>query len=57
MFESAYRLTLFALYQITVAVGIVLLPLAVLTRRVGFNLPMNRVIAKLGDAYEHADAR
>ncbi|SEO83418.1 hypothetical protein SAMN04487948_105386 [Halogranum amylolyticum] len=57
MIETASRLTLFALYQFTVALGILLFPVAVLARRVGVELPLGRVVARLGTAYENVDAR
>lgn len=57
MFETAYRLSLFALYQFTVAVGIVLLPVALMARRFGVELPLSRVLNRLGRAYENANGR
>lgn len=56
MIRPAYRKTLFALYQLTVAVGILLLPLAVATRKLGVSLPLHRLVESLGDAYEGANA-
>ncbi len=52
MIESATRLTLFTLYQLTVALGIVMLPIAVLARRVGVTLPVRRAIDATERAYE-----
>ncbi|XVH31511.1 hypothetical protein ACNS7O_14135 [Haloferacaceae archaeon DSL9] len=52
MFESVTRLTLFALYQFTVVLGIILFPLAIATRRVGVTLPVRRLIAATEAAYE-----
>lgn len=51
MKERLSTLALFALYQLTVALGIVLLPVALLTRRAGFVLPIHRVVGRLGEAY------
>lgn len=57
MIETAYRLSLFALYQFTIALGILLFPVALLARRVGVEFPLGRVVARLGSAYENMDAR
>ncbi|SDM79250.1 hypothetical protein SAMN04487949_2609 [Halogranum gelatinilyticum] len=57
MFETAYRVSLFALYQFTVVVGIVLLPVALMARQLGVELPLSRVLERLGRAYENAGAR
>jgi hypothetical protein len=50
---------LFAAYQLTVAVGILLLPLAILARQAGLRLPLDRVLARLdrahAEAAEHAE--
>lgn len=55
MIESATRLTLFTLYQLTVALGIVMLPIAVLARRVGVTLPVKRAIDATERAYEQTN--
>jgi hypothetical protein len=52
MIDAVRRLALFALYQTTVALGILLLPVALLARRAGINLPVGRVVETLGTAYE-----
>jgi len=52
MIESATRLTVFALYQFTVVVGILLLPVALATRRLGINLPIGDLIEQLDSAYD-----
>ncbi|WP_170178707.1 hypothetical protein [Halapricum salinum] len=46
------RIALFALYQLTVLVGIALLPIALVARRAGIPLPIHRLIERLGAAYE-----
>lgn len=51
-----YRTTLFALYQTSIAIGILLLPVALLCNRVGLSLPIHRVITPLQHAYERANA-
>jgi len=46
------RFTLFALYQLSILVGIALLPLSVLTRRLGLTPPAGRLVEALGDSYD-----
>jgi hypothetical protein len=56
--ERLYRATLFALYQLTLLVGIALLPVALLTERAGIRLPIERAVLGLKGAYErHEPAR
>jgi len=50
--ERLYRATLFALYQITLFVGIALLPVALFTQRLGVRLPIDRAVLGLKTAYE-----
>ena len=57
MRTSMYRGGLFVLYQILVVVGIVMMPVALLARRAGVNLPLARALKTVGEAYEAADAR
>ena len=52
-----YRTGLFALYQMSIVLGIALLPVAILARRVGVQFPMGTVVERLGDAYERAEDR
>jgi hypothetical protein len=47
------RATVFVLYQLSLLAGIVLLPVALLMRRVGVSLPIHRVVDRLETAYEH----
>lgn len=54
MAHWTYRATLFALYQLTLLAGIVLLPLALLAGRAGIRLPIGRAVEALGEAYEDA---
>jgi hypothetical protein len=56
MESRLYRTTLLALYQFSLAVGILLLPFALLARQAGFTPPVHRLVDRLGDAYERADA-
>jgi len=46
------RATLFVLYQVSLLAGILLLPIALLLRRVGVTLPVHRLVARLGTAYD-----
>lgn len=58
MFERSKRFALFALYQTTVVLGIVLLPVALLARQVGVPLPLyvGGAIETIGEVYEeHAE--
>jgi hypothetical protein len=52
-----YRASLLALYQLSIFVGILLLPLALGARRLGIPLPIHRVIDRLGTAVDSADER
>jgi len=54
--ERVYRATLFALYQLTLLFGIVLLPVALLTRQFGVRLPIDRAVVGLKDRYEQAQS-
>ena len=56
MIQRVYRTTLFALYQISLALGIVLMPFALAMNRAGVTLPVHRIIENLGDAYESVSA-
>ena len=49
-----HRATLFALYQMSVAISICLLPLALLVRQAGLPLPIHRVVSRLERAYDAA---
>mgnify|MGYP005851684871 CR=1 FL=1 len=52
MIETVSRLTVFALYQFTVLVGILMLPVALAARQLGVNLPIGDVIDQLDSAYD-----
>jgi len=47
MLETVSRVTAFALYQLTVLLGIVLLPVALAARRVGLQLPVANLIKRM----------
>ena len=49
MFETASRVTTFALYQLTVLLGIILLPVALAARRVGLTLPVATMIEQMNE--------
>ncbi|MFC3476162.1 hypothetical protein [Halobacterium litoreum] len=55
MFERITRLGLLAAYQSTLALGIVLMPLAMLVRRAGVTLPVGRLVERAEHAYESAN--
>jgi len=52
MESRLYRVTLFALYQLTVLVGIAMLPVALLARQMGVAVPIHRAIDRLEASYE-----
>lgn len=54
MIASMRRASLFALYQSTIAVGIALLPVALVARQIGVPLPLHRVVRRLGRAYDRS---
>jgi len=54
MIESPSRAVAFVCYQLTLVLGIALMPVALLTRRFGVTLPLGEVVAAAGRAYENA---
>lgn len=53
MFEPIRRVAVSATYQLTVALGLVLFPLALAMRHtVGVGLPVNRLLNRVQTAYE-----
>lgn len=54
MHTHLQRATVFALYQLSLLTGIVLLPVALAMRKVGLTLPVGRVVDRMETAYEHA---
>ena len=52
MIESATRLTVFALYQLTVVFGILLLPVALAANRLGVQLPIGDLIDRMEFTYD-----
>lgn len=54
MFEPLSRAGAFAAYQITLAVGIALMPLALFARRLGVTIPVGDLVAAAARAYDRA---
>jgi hypothetical protein len=52
MKDALTSAALFALYHASVAVGILVLPVALLVRKAGVSVPLERVLSRLADAYE-----
>ncbi|WP_226012953.1 hypothetical protein [Halomicrobium salinisoli] len=52
MESQLYSGVVFALYQLSVLAGILLLPVALLARRLGLSVPMHRVVRRLEAAHE-----
>lgn len=52
MTTRATRGLLFATYQLTVLLGVLFMPVALLVRRLGVPVPLDRVVSRLGDAVE-----
>lgn len=55
MSRTIRRAALFTLYQLTVLLGIAMLPVALFTRRLGVPLPLGRVVDGAKAAYEAAE--
>ncbi|WP_089883512.1 hypothetical protein [Halogeometricum limi] len=55
MFNAISRTVTFALYQLTLALGILLMPVALLARRVGVRLPVDRMVDAAASAYDQTD--
>ncbi|WIV68711.1 hypothetical protein [Natrialbaceae archaeon AArc-T1-2] len=47
---------MFALYQLSIAIGIITMPLAIAARQAGVTLPLHRLLARIETAYENANA-
>ena len=52
MIDRVYRTTLFALYQLCILLGIVVMPLALVTKQVGITVPVHRLLVRVEGAYE-----
>ncbi|PSQ19078.1 hypothetical protein BRD00_02185 [Halobacteriales archaeon QS_8_69_26] len=56
MIERLRHATLFVLYQLTVLVGIVAMPVALALGRFGLTPPVHRAVDSLGEALEETRA-
>lgn len=56
MIHAMHRGVTFVLYQLTLMLGILMMPVALFTRRLGVTLPVNRIVDAAGTAYERASA-
>ena len=56
MESQLHKTTLLALYQLSLVLGIVLFPVAMVTQRLGVRLPVERLVTGLNEAYEQASA-
>ena len=54
MIDRVTKLVLLTAYQSTLALGIALLPVAILARQVGITLPIHRLIERTEKAYQSA---
>jgi len=54
MVPRLYRATVFALYQLSIVLGIAFLPVALAANRAGVRLPVDRLIDRVGSSYERA---
>jgi hypothetical protein len=52
MFEPLSRAGAFAAYQLTLVLGIVLMPLALFARRLGVTIPLGDLVAAMGRTYD-----
>jgi hypothetical protein len=57
MIERLRHAALFALYQLTIVVGIVAMPVALALGRLGLRLPLDRLVRELGEATRRHRAR
>jgi hypothetical protein len=51
MINAVSRTVVLLLYQLSIIIGIALLPVALVIRRVGLSLPVNRIVDRLGAVY------
>lgn len=54
MLARLRSIVLFALYQLIIVAGILLLPVGVLAQQVGLPFPFHRAIRWCNDAHDHA---
>ncbi|MFB6131380.1 MAG: hypothetical protein ABEJ28_11235 [Salinigranum sp.] len=51
------RTGLLVLYELTVALGILLMPIALLARHAGVRLPVGRIVEAVGTAYRKTEEK
>jgi hypothetical protein len=54
MATGLYRASVFALYQLSIVLGIAFLPVALAANRAGVRLPVDRLIERIESSYERA---
>ena len=54
--ERLHRFALLVAYQVTLLVGLLLLPVAMVTQRLGFRPPIDRLVMRLKQRYERTTA-
>lgn len=54
MFDRTTRLALLAAHQLTLVVGILMMPLALVARQAGLKLPLGSLVERTHRAYERA---
>lgn len=54
MFDRITRLALLAAHQTTLAVGILMMPIALLARQAGLTLPLGSLVERTQRAYQRA---
>lgn len=54
MYTRVRQSVLFGLHQLTIAFGLLFLPLALLARQAGIRVPLHRFVKATGTAYERA---
>ncbi len=55
MLESVSRAVVFGAYQLAIVLGIILLPAAIVTKRLGIPLPIHRLIRSLEALHDDLD--
>jgi len=54
MIERLYTTATFVAYQVSIVLGIALLPVALAARRAGISLPVGRLVERTSEAYARA---
>jgi len=53
---TLHRAFVFALYQLTLFAGILLMPLALVMRKAGVTLPVHRAVDRVNETYDDIEA-